>query len=92
MGQIFDYYTFAGGVLIMKKMTEQWGHKRIGKLALESDGSIIMCGQVVGKIAPDYFDADEVNDVCKEIVRRWNVFEDGYKAVPSLENADFTRP
>lgn len=57
-----------------KDKKQPWGHKRIGKLELENDGSIIMGGQVVGKIAPDGFDYDEINDVCKEIVRRWNSF------------------
>jgi len=53
-----------------------WGHKRLGKMALEYDGSIVMGNQVVGKIAPDNFAPDEVDDVCREIVRRWNAFED----------------
>ena len=53
----------------------KWGHKRIGKLDLECDGSIVMGNQVVGKIAPDDFSPEEVNDVCKEIVKRWNSFE-----------------
>jgi coenzyme F420-reducing hydrogenase alpha subunit len=56
--------------MIMKK--EPWGHKRLGMLSLEYDGSIVMGNQVVGKIAPDYFTPEEVNDVCKELVRRWN--------------------
>jgi len=65
-------------------MTEEhdqpWGHKRIGKLSLEYDGSIVMGKQVVGKLGPDYFTPDEVNDVCREIVRRWNSFEGEQKS------------
>ena len=53
-----------------------WGHTRLGKLALEYDGSIVMGNQVVGKIGPDYFAQDEIDDVCREMVRRWNAFED----------------
>jgi len=50
----------------------KWGHKRLGKLELEYDGSIVMDHQVVGKIAPDGYRPDEVNDICREIVKRWN--------------------
>jgi len=50
----------------------KWGHKRLGKLELEYDGSIVMDHQVVGKIAPDGYSPDEVNDICREIVKRWN--------------------
>jgi len=49
--------------------------KRLGKLDLEYDGSIVMIDQVVGKIAPDYFTSEESTEVCREIVRRWNAFE-----------------
>ena len=64
-----------------KQKKQPWGHKRLGNLDLEYDGSIVMGNQVVGKIAPDYFEHDEVTDVCREIVRRWNAFEaDGERA------------
>ena len=53
-----------------------WGHKRIGRLSIESDGSIVMANQVIGLIGPDYFPADEQADICREIVRRWNSFEE----------------
>jgi hypothetical protein len=53
-----------------------WGHKRLGKMKLEYDCSIVMHGQVVGKIGPDDF-----TDVCREIVRRWNSFEDPKRKV-----------
>ena len=52
-----------------------WGHKRLGRLALESDGSIVMGNQVVGKIGPDNFEQGEIDDVCRELVRRWNLVE-----------------
>jgi len=55
--------------------TKEQPWKRLGKLNLEYDGSIVMGNQVVGKLGPDYFTPDEVNDVCREIVRRWNAFE-----------------
>jgi len=53
-----------------------WGHKRLGKLSLENDNSIVMGNQVVGKIGPDNFGMDEIDDICREIVQRWNRFED----------------
>jgi ADP-dependent phosphofructokinase/glucokinase len=54
---------------------ENFGHKRLGKIGMEYDGSIVMGNQVVGTIAPDYFTHEEVCDVSKELVKRWNTFE-----------------
>ncbi len=62
----------------MKKHTAKptpWGHKRIGRMDMESDGSIVMMNQVVGTIGPDHLNNDELKDVCREIVKRWNAFE-----------------
>jgi hypothetical protein len=80
-----------GEYLCYKCLRERqpWGYKRLSKLALEYDGSIVMGNQVVGKMAPDYFTPQEVNDVCKEIVRRWNSFEtDLDKSISSKESSN----
>lgn len=48
----------------------------IGKLKLEYDGSIVVCGEMAGKLEVDCLSRDEINEFNAEIVRRWNLHED----------------
>ena len=47
----------------------------IGKLSLEYDGSIVVRGEVVGKLEADCLTPEEINKFNAELVRRWNTFE-----------------
>ena len=50
--------------------------KEIGKLELEYDGSIVVCGEVVGKLWVDSFSYEQTKEFNTELVRRWNLVED----------------
>lgn len=50
--------------------------KMLGQFALEQDNSIVIGSQVMPKMAPDYFTPDEVDELQREIVRRWNSHND----------------
>ena len=75
-----ETHTTGGGTMNRKRGAGQppikrpWGHKRIGRLGLEHDGSMVIGNQVVpvDMIAPDYMDHEEQRDVVGEVVRRWN--------------------
>ena len=47
----------------------------IGKLKLEYDGSIVVCGEVVGKLEADCLTPEQINEFNAELVRRWNLQE-----------------
>jgi len=48
---------------------------KIGKLKLEYDGSIVVCGEIVGKLKADCLPDKQVNEFNAELVRRWNLVE-----------------
>ena len=48
----------------------------IGKLSLEYDGSIVVRGEVVGKLEADCLTQEETKQFNAELVRRWNLHED----------------
>ena len=48
---------------------------KIGKFKLEYDSSMVVCNQIV-KVEVDTMSEEENNELNKEIVRRWNHFEE----------------
>jgi len=50
--------------------------KEIGKLELEYDGSIVVCGEVAGKLWLDCLTAEQTKEFNAELVRRWNLIEE----------------
>lgn len=62
----------------------------IGRLSLEYDGSIVVCGEVVGKLEADCLTPEQTNEFNAELVRRWNHYEGGEMNTKKEEKVEVT--